>query len=57
MPGYLNSPEAHKLITNIEKETIPAVKELTEAGAQVKHIDISSRFFVLFKNLLMVQNF
>lgn len=57
MPGYLNSPEAHKLITNIEKETIPAVKELTEAGAQVKHIDISSRFFVLFKNLLMVLNF
>ena len=30
------------IITNIEKETIPAVKELTEAGAQVKHIDISS---------------
>lgn len=31
-----------QIITNIEKETIPAVKELTEAGAQVKHIDISS---------------
>src|SRR5918999_1924268 len=28
-----------QIITNIEKETIPAVKELTEAGAQVKHID------------------
>ena len=31
-----------QIITNIEKETIPAVKELTDAGAQVKHIDISS---------------
>jgi two-component system sensor histidine kinase VicK len=31
-----------QIITNIEKETISAVKELTEAGAQVKHIDISS---------------
>ena len=31
-----------QIITNIEKETIPTVKELTEAGAQVKHIDISS---------------
>ncbi|HZB99753.1 MAG TPA: HAMP domain-containing sensor histidine kinase [Nitrososphaeraceae archaeon] len=31
-----------QIITNIEKETIPAIKELTEAGAQVKHIDISS---------------
>ena len=31
-----------QIITNIEKETIPAVKELTEAAAQVKHIDISS---------------
>ena len=31
-----------QIITNIEKETIPAVKELTETAAQVKHIDISS---------------
>jgi two-component system sensor histidine kinase VicK len=30
------------ILTNIEKETIPAVEELIEAGAQVKHIDISS---------------
>jgi signal transduction histidine kinase len=31
-----------QIITNIEKETIPAVRELVEAGAQVKHMDISS---------------
>jgi two-component system, OmpR family, sensor histidine kinase VicK len=28
-------------MTNIEKDTLVAVKELTEAGAEVKHIDIS----------------
>jgi hypothetical protein len=28
-------------MTNIEKETIVAVKDLTQAGAEVKHIDIS----------------
>ena len=28
-----------KIITNIEKETISAVKELSEAGGQVRHID------------------
>jgi signal transduction histidine kinase len=27
------------IITNIEKETIPAVKDLSEAGAQIRHID------------------
>jgi two-component system sensor histidine kinase VicK len=27
------------IITNIEKETIPAVKELSEAGANIRHID------------------
>jgi len=31
-----------QILTNIEKGTILAVKELTEAGAQVKHIDSSS---------------
>lgn len=31
-----------KVLTNIEKGTILAVKELTEAGAQVKHVDSSS---------------
>jgi hypothetical protein len=29
------------IMTNIEKETIVAVKDLTQAGAEVKHIDIS----------------
>jgi hypothetical protein len=28
------------IITNIEKETIPAVKDLTAAGAEIKHIDL-----------------
>ena len=41
MPGSQRAGST-QIITNIEKETIPAVKELTEAGAQVKHIDISS---------------
>jgi two-component system, OmpR family, sensor histidine kinase VicK len=31
-----------QILTNIEKGTILAVKELTEAGAQVKHVDSSS---------------
>jgi two-component system sensor histidine kinase VicK len=30
------------IITNIEKETFQAIKDLTEAGAEIKHIDISS---------------
>ena len=30
------------IITNIEKETISAVKDLTEAGAEIRHIDISN---------------
>lgn len=30
------------IITNIEKETISAVKELTEAGAEIRHINISN---------------
>ena len=30
------------IITNIDKETIPAVRELSEAGAQIKHIDSTS---------------
>jgi two-component system, OmpR family, sensor histidine kinase VicK len=30
------------ILTNIEKETIPAIKDLTEAGAEIKHIDIST---------------
>jgi two-component system, OmpR family, sensor histidine kinase VicK len=29
------------IMTNIEKETLVAVKDLTKAGAEVKHIDIS----------------
>ena len=30
------------ILTNIEKENICAIKELTEAGAEIKHIDIST---------------
>ena len=30
------------IITNIEKETFQAIKDLTEPGAEIKHIDISS---------------
>jgi hypothetical protein len=44
------------IITNIEKETFQAIKDLTEAGAEIKHIDISSRPSVcirlMFSNLL-----
>lgn len=40
-----------RIITNIEEETIPAVKELSEAGGQVRHIDSSSlRRCVIFDN-------
>jgi two-component system sensor histidine kinase VicK len=40
-----------RIITNIEKETIAAVKELSEAGGQVRHIDSSSlRRCVIFDN-------
>jgi two-component system, OmpR family, sensor histidine kinase VicK len=30
------------ILTNIEKETFQAIKDLTKAGAEIKHIDISS---------------
>jgi nitrogen-specific signal transduction histidine kinase len=30
------------IITNIEKQTISAVRDLTEAGAEIRHIDISA---------------
>jgi two-component system, OmpR family, sensor histidine kinase VicK len=30
------------IITNIDKETIPAVRELSKAGAQIRHIDNTS---------------
>jgi two-component system sensor histidine kinase VicK len=40
-----------RIITNIEEDTIPAVKELSEAGGQVRHIDSSSlRRCVIFDN-------
>lgn len=40
-----------RIITNIEKETIPAIKELSDAGGQVRHIDSSSlRRCVIFDN-------
>jgi two-component system, OmpR family, sensor histidine kinase VicK len=40
-----------RIITNIEKETIAAVKELSDAGGQVRHIDSSSlRRCVIFDN-------
>jgi two-component system sensor histidine kinase VicK len=40
-----------RIITNIEKETISAVKELSEAGGQVRHIDSSGlRRCVIYDN-------
>jgi two-component system sensor histidine kinase VicK len=40
-----------RIITNIEEETIAAVKELSDAGGQVRHIDSSSlRRCVIFDN-------
>ena len=29
------------IMTNVEKETLVAVKDLTKAGAEVRHLDIS----------------